>query len=203
MDNDAVADQRANDCRAGADGAVATDADIIADDGIGANDGARTDLRALPDNRAGIYDDAGLQPGVRMHGASPGEAMRGIDGLGPNCLWIKPGGDSRKGAVWVQRHQRDCACRRFAGVARGDEAGGSAGFGEVRRVARIIEKDEIARPGAVERGDAFNAAGAGEGGGVSLKRQFRASPGADVGKSWRDGPREENRIAHTQVRCQT
>src|SRR5579872_677638 len=70
MDDDAVADQGAENRRAGADGAVAPDPDVRANDGVGADHRSGADFRAGPDHRAGIDHDSGFKLRGRVDGSA-------------------------------------------------------------------------------------------------------------------------------------
>ena len=67
MDDDAIADQRMLDRRAGTDRAVAADADARPDDGSGRDHRAGADLGVGADDGERIDRHIGFKAGRRMH----------------------------------------------------------------------------------------------------------------------------------------
>src|SRR5271165_3414329 len=86
MDDDAVADQRAEDRNIGADGAVAPDADVRADDGAGTDQRARADLGARPDHGKRVDGHGRLEARGRMHLRARRAALRLEQRRRPQCI---------------------------------------------------------------------------------------------------------------------
>jgi hypothetical protein len=80
--------------------------------------------------------------------------------------------------------------RAICGGARSAKRGGDRGR-QIVGVFGVVQKDEIVRPGAVERADARDAAG-----GIGAFGEGRAGPGGEIGEAGRRGPAEKDRIGH-------
>ena len=129
MDDDAVADERADDAGAGADRAVAADAHIGADHRLRADHAAGADLGARADDGAGVDDHARLEP--RRRDARPRRARRRSP-TNSDCGRSASGNSTRHDPghrlLRLRRHQRDdaAAAERQDRGARNEAGGGAA-----------------------------------------------------------------------------
>ena len=157
MDDDAIADQRMLDRRAGADRAVAADAHARPDDradrdhragadlGIGADDGERIDRH--------IRFKACRRMNVRVLAASfHAEQRRRAQGIGKQRAR-----DRDEGAIRLGRHQDGQALRRLGFKARADETGARARDRQGVEKFGLVEKADIGCDRGVERGDIADA----------------------------------------------
>ena len=194
MDDDAVADQRADDRRLGADDGVAADAHAGADDRVGADQRAGADLRAGPDHRAGIDDDARLESRRRMDeggGRNAGLAERRAR---PGRLRIEARHRLGHRPIGLRRDEQGAARRRLGGVARRDERRAGAGRAEGVEVARIVEEGQVVRARFVERRDVAD-----DPVGVGAFAELRAGPLRDLAERRRGGERKKADLRHGPV----
>ena len=191
MDDDAVAEERVGQGRAGADRAVAPDPHVGADAGVRADHGAGADLGTGADRRR--RDRRGRRASRRASGwmwapgATPAAPKSEPGRIASGC---KPGEEAGIDPVGIAQDEGHGAGRDAGGEARRDEAEAGPGRGERVAVAGVVHVGDVVRRRRISSGR-----GAGDHAvGVRALGQRNASSLGDGAEAEGGGRGEEDRI---------